>query len=257
MTDTIGFIGVGHLAGYMVEGLRRGGFTGRIDLSPRNAERAAALAARFEATVAQSNQQVADEAETLFLTVRPALAAAVLGELNLSAEHEVISCCAGITRAALAAAAAGPARLVRAMPISCAAQCESPTPLFPDDPRARAVLERLGTVIAVPDEAAFETASVNAALYGWFVALFGWMADANRAAGLPDAVARDLVLRTARGAASAGLADPQRKLSDILQSLATPGGFTAQGMEVLTEAKVPEAWTDAFAAVHQRLKADS
>ena len=69
--------------------------------------------------------------------------------------------------------------------------------------------------------------------------------------------ARELVLRTARGAASVGLADPQRELSDILQSLATPGGITAQGLDVLTEAKVREAWTRAFAAVHQRLTADS
>ncbi|MDJ0895372.1 MAG: NAD(P)-binding domain-containing protein [Alphaproteobacteria bacterium] len=256
MTGTIGFIGAGHLAGFLVEGLRRGGFEGRIVLSPRNAERAAGLAARFDATVARSNQEVADQAETLFLTVRPALAAAVLHELKLSAEHDVISCCAGIKRATLAAVA-GPARVVRAMPISCAALCESPTPLFPDDTRARAVLERLGTVIAVPDEASFETASVNAALYGWFVALFGWMADANQAAGLPDAVARELVLGTARGAASVALADPQRPLSDILQGLATPGGITAQGLDLLTEAKVSEAWSQAFAAVHQRLTAES
>ncbi len=256
MTGAIGFIGVGHLAGYLVEGLRRGGFEGRILLSPRNAERAAALAARFDATVARINQEVADHAETLFLTVRPTQATPVLHELNLTAEHELISCCAGVKRAALAVVAA-PAQVVRAMPISCAALCESPTPLFPDGTRARAVLERLGTVIAVPDEAAFETASVSAALYGWFVALFGWMADANKSAGLSDAVARERVLRTARGAASVGLADPQRELSDILQSLATPGGITAQGMDVLTEAKVRDAWTHAFAAVHQRLTADS
>ncbi len=255
MTGSLGFIGIGHLAGYLVEGLRRGGVKGPILLSPRNAEHAATLAARFDATVACTNQEVADQAETLFLTVRPAQATPALGALRLTVAHQVISCCAGIKHAALVAAA-GPAKVVRAMPISCAALCESPTPLFPDVPAARAVLERLGTVIAVPDEAAFETASVNAALYGWFVALFGWMADANKSAGLSDAASRELVLRTARGAASVGLADPQRPLSDILQGLATPGGITAQGLDVLGDSNVSDAWTRAFAAVHQRLSAD-
>ena len=42
--DAIGIIGVGRLAGFLVEGLRRGGCAAPILLSPRNAQRAADLA---------------------------------------------------------------------------------------------------------------------------------------------------------------------------------------------------------------------
>ena len=60
--DTIGIVGVGRLAGFLVEGLRRGGCTAPILLSPRNAIRAADLAQRFDGQVMPDNQAVVDGA---------------------------------------------------------------------------------------------------------------------------------------------------------------------------------------------------
>ena len=43
MIERIGIIGVGHLAGYLVEGLRRASSDIEIVLSPRNAERSVSV----------------------------------------------------------------------------------------------------------------------------------------------------------------------------------------------------------------------
>jgi len=256
MTETLGVIGVGHLAGYMVRGLRRQGRATPIVLSPRGAEQTARLAAENGCRVAASNQAVAEAAETLLLTVRPNDAVAVLEGLKLSPRHLVISACAGVKLSDLTAAA-GPAGVTRIMPISCAEIGESPTTVFPPSDRAEAMLAPLGSLIPVPSEQLLEAASVNAAAYGWFIALAERMVALNVSAGLDPETARQIVLRTQRGAAGLGLESPEEPLAEILGGLITNKGITAQGLSILQAEDAFKPWDHAFEAVLARLTAES
>jgi pyrroline-5-carboxylate reductase len=78
----------------------------------------------------------------------------------------------------------------------------------------------------------------------------GW----TTAAGVPPQTARALVLETTRGAAEMGLACPEKELSALLDSLATPGGVTRDGLKILDERKSLAAWTEALDAVLDRLR---
>ena len=119
------------------------------------------------------------------------------------------------------------------MPLTCSAIGRSPTLLLPDAPAARAIFELLGTVLSVDDEAQFTPASAIGAYYGWIYALMDEAIAWCAGAGVPASTARELVLETTRGAAEMGLLHPDRELSDLLDSLATPGGITRQGLETL------------------------
>jgi pyrroline-5-carboxylate reductase len=66
-------------------------------------------------------------------------------------EQTVVSTAAGVTLAALKPAVS-PATIVRAMPITCAAICRSPTLLHPENPQARSLFDLLGTVHVLSDE---------------------------------------------------------------------------------------------------------
>ena len=81
---TLGFIGVGHIAGAVITGLCTSpGWSEPILLSPRSTSMAAALAARFPlVSVAADNQAVIDGCGRLVLAVRPQVAATVLGVLD-------------------------------------------------------------------------------------------------------------------------------------------------------------------------------
>jgi pyrroline-5-carboxylate reductase len=252
MSNAVGIIGTGHLAGYLVEGLRRAAHDLQIILSPRNAVRAADLASRFGATVASTNQEVADAAGVLLLATRPADAVPALHEIVLRPDQLVISAAAGIGLQILATAAT-PATAVRAIPISCAAVNASPTLLYPDEPRARALLELVGHVHAMASEETFERATAISTFYGWLFALLDQAAAWVEGGGVPPAVARSLVLETAMGTASLGLARPQEELSGLLERLATPGGITRQGLEILHDRGGFEAWIEALDAVYARL----
>lgn len=252
MSERVGIIGTGHLAGYLVEGLRRAKPELEIVLSPRNAAKAAELALRFGVRVARSNQDVADEAETILLTTRPAQAVAALDDMTLRRGQLVLSAAVSVELSALGPAAA-PAVVVRALPLSCAAINRSPTLLYPDNKRARTLLELVGHVHTLPSEEAFVRASAISALYGWVYALLDEAVRWTEEGGVPRDVGRSIVLETAGGAASLGLAQPEQELSSLLDALATPGGITRQGLAIVRDKGGLSAWIDALDAVYARL----
>ena len=254
MTERIGVIGVGHLAAFLVEGLRRANPNVDIILSPRNVERSTALAARFGATVATDNQVVANAADVILLTTRPGDAVAVCKGVAFRPEQIVVSTAANLPLATLIPAVA-PATAVRAMPISCAALNQSPTLLHPGNTRARTLFKLLGSVHVLEDEAQFTPASVIAALYGWVFALFDETVAWTVGAGVPEHIARNLVVETVRGAADMVLALPEKDMGLMLDALTTPGGITEYGLDILQKEQGLVAWTSALDAVLTRMKA--
>jgi pyrroline-5-carboxylate reductase len=238
-----------------VEGLRHASADVHIVLSPRNIERSADLATRFRAVAATSNQAVADATDLILLTTRPGDAVGACQDVAFRPEQVVISAAAGLCLADLQPAVA-PATLVWAMPISCAAIGQSPTLLYPDHPRVRALFSLLGQVHALPDEARFTPASVIAAFYGWVYALLDATVTWTVQAGVPPQTARELVLETVQGAVGMALAQPEQALAAMLDSLTTPGGITEYGLWVLERREGLTAWTEALGAVLNRLHGD-
>jgi pyrroline-5-carboxylate reductase len=253
MMRTIGIIGTGHLAGYLVAGWRAAGPDLAITLSPRSVVKSADLAKRFGARVAPDNQGVVDAASVVVLATRPPDAVAACRSVTFRPGQLLLSVAAGVPLAALAEAAA-PATAVRALPISCAAIGESPTLLYPDHAGARELLALLGTVHAFEDETTFTAASAITAWYAWLYALFGDAAAWAASAGVQEDVARVLVLETARGAAGMALAHPDESLPVMLSGLATPGGLTELGLGVLHAGDGLSAWPAALDAVLERLR---
>ena len=141
------------------------------------------------------------------------------------------------------------------MPISAATLGASPTPVFPRDAAAEALLSRLGPVIPMESETALEAASANAAAYGWYFRLIARMVAANEAAGLAPAEAKRMGVETIRAAAEVALA-ADAPAEEIIAALATPGGITAQGLEALDREDAFAPWDEAFSAVAARVKGE-
>jgi len=239
----IGFIGVGDLAGYMVEGLARAGKAAEITLSPRGRAQSAALAERFCCAVAMDNEGVVRDSDLVVLAVRPDDAVAAVAGLPWRDDQVLVSVVAGATLDDLAVVR--PATVVRSMPVSCAAIGESPTAIFPDDPAVRAFYEGLGTVVALPNEDVFAAASVMGAFHGWAFGIVATGTDWLVGQGVPSEAARALAAGMVRGSASVALASPERPLDDTLARLTTPGGITEAGFKRMEEVTGLAAWTAA------------
>jgi pyrroline-5-carboxylate reductase len=86
----LGFVGTGAITSAIVTGLNASD-AGRdsILVSPRNAEVAAALTAKFpNVAVAESNQAVLDGSDVVILAIRPQVTVEVLSDLKFRPDHQ-------------------------------------------------------------------------------------------------------------------------------------------------------------------------
>ncbi|MGO4740704.1 pyrroline-5-carboxylate reductase family protein [Bosea sp. 2KB_26] len=246
----IAFLGVGHLAEAMIEGfLRDRQELPHLALSPRG--HGPKLAKRHGLELAERNDALVSGSDIVFLATRPGDAIAAISNLPWRPEHILVSACAGVPLAQLERAAA-PARVMRIMPLTAASLGASPTTAFPSFPEVHPLLARLGPVIALENEAQFETATVSAAIYGWVQSLIGLGRDWSVAHGMSPEAARQLAATTFV-AAGRMIAERPEPVETLIANLATPGGITERGLAVLSEHGVQEGWTAACDAVLAKL----
>ena len=81
------------------------------------------------------------------LAVRPQVAIEVLSELNFRRDHHVISLLAILPLGKIAELVAPAARVTRAIPLPMVADRYGPTGIYPPDPVAAELFNRLGTAI--------------------------------------------------------------------------------------------------------------
>lgn len=250
----IGFLGVGHLAEEMIAGLMREG-SGELEpiLSPRGY--GPRLAERYGLVLATDNAALVDAAEIVVLATRPRDAVAAIAGLPWREDQILVSACAGVPIADLAAAAA-PAQVMRIMPLTASSIGASPTTVFPDLAPVRPLLRRLGSVIALDDEGQFEAATVSAAIYGWAQSLIGLGHDWALAHGMGPEASRQLAAATFI-AAGRMIAERPEPIGALVESLTTPGGITERGQMVLDAQDVPASWTAACDAVFAMLTKSS
>lgn len=246
----MGILGAGHLASYVVEGLRHGGDQRRIVLSPRNAKVAADLAQRHGCEVASSNQAVVDAADVVVLAVRPAQHQTLLAGLYFVPGQLVVSVMAGVSLAQLAAQAnLNEATLVRTLPVQSAAVGAGPLPVFPAHECVQELLSALGTVVVLSSEEQFEAAAAIGCMHGWVYPWLQSMADWGETQGLDARVAHELTLAAVSGALAYSAAQGSGSMKAIGEGIAGEGTYTLAGLKVLQQGQGLDAWSDALQSV--------
>ncbi|MFZ6049753.1 NAD(P)-binding domain-containing protein [Pseudomonas sp. CR3202] len=254
--QSLGILGVGELTEKVVRGLRRSGFEGVIFLSPRNHERSARLAAECHCQISDSNQAVVDSADLLLLGVRPQDVDALAREVTVPPGKLVMSLIAGVGLSLLTELFPG-TRSIRVM-LSYAAQInQSMVVVCPPDAASEKILGSLGTLVVLDDEEAFELATVAACMNGWFYFLLHdlqqWLTDR----GLPFDKARDLILGNVQDCVASAQSQPSVSLMALGQAIATPGTFTAFGLDILNHQPAGASWGAACELVLDALQAQS
>ncbi|MEH6575686.1 MAG: NAD(P)-binding domain-containing protein [Amphritea sp.] len=253
MPESLGILGVGHLASYVVAGLRNAGDSRAVLLSPRNRQQGLELAQQHGCSIAAGNQEVVDSTRLILLSVRPNQVKDLLQSLVFTPKHLVISCVAGMSLADLRQLVA-PATVVRTLPLACAEVEEGAIPLYPEHPEVRSLLDQIGRVIPFDSEDLFELASVAACMNGWMYAFFEQLTHWYTEQGMPPAQARELVLHSVRGATGLAAAKPELSLQGISDSIATEGTYTKLGLDLLQQQNSFSPWLQASDLVAKALK---
>lgn len=216
--------------------------------------RAVALAEELGGEAVASNAELAERAELLILCHKPAQLEAVAGELASAPPRPVASVLGGVSSAALCAAYPGRPvfRLMPNTPVEVRRGVIAYAPGAGADPeteaRVRVLLERLGSVIKMSDEAmeaATATAGVGPA---YFALMVEAQVDAAAARGLSPALASELVVETMAGTAAL-LAARGNDAIEVRREVTSPGGSTERGLAALERRDIRAAFEEAFAAV--------
>lgn len=265
MKNTLGFFGAGKMAEGIVQAVQAAGekpLFAHVVMGEAQPVRAREMARRYGVQVTSDLALVARSAGVLFLAVRPQDVAAVAAAVkpHLTARKLLVSICAGKSLAALRRAFGPKVRLVRVMPNLClraregmCAICAGANATSADVKLVSATLAAAGRT-AVLKEKDFDAVT---ALSGSGPAFFAYMeqamAQGGEKLGLKPEVARLLAEQTMLGTA-AYLRASGADLGTFIAGVATKGGTTAAGMDVLSKSDFASVVADTLAAAAKRSK---
>jgi pyrroline-5-carboxylate reductase len=250
--DTIGFVGGGNMAEALIKGIITANIyaSENVLASDIRAERLELLAEKYGAVPVESNAELAAKVETVVLSVKPQNMTDALESVKdaIGAEMLVISIAAGI-KVANIAAVLGDIAIIRVMPNTPALIGEGASALFANE-RARPLLEKamsifssVGKAVVVDDEDLIDAVTaVSGSGPAYYFLLMEEMIKAGVELGLPEAVAKDLVLQTAKGAGLLAVEADKNDESpaELRRKVTSPGGTTEAALKVFAEGKISE-----------------
>ncbi|HWT96108.1 MAG TPA: pyrroline-5-carboxylate reductase [Terriglobales bacterium] len=252
-----GFIGTGTITEAIIVGALSSDLPiGRIVVSPRNAEIAARLAARFsQVEVAVSNQAVVDAAEILVLAIRPQVAEEVLRQLSIAKTQHVISLIAATSHEKLAGwtgLAAG--NFTRAIPLPFVAFREGVTAIYPPDARTEQLFAALGTAVPCSSKEEFDLLAALTALMGPYFGLLERTSDWLASKGMAEAKARNYLTPLFAGLAHVASRAPASSYATLRAEFSTKGGLNEQVFQDFDSGGGTAALIQALDRVLERIK---
>jgi pyrroline-5-carboxylate reductase len=260
MGDVVAVLGAGKMGEALLGGLRRSGVpAGQLLASVRRPERARELADRYGVRIV-SNPEAARSADTLLLAVKPQDMGVLLGELapHVRPGTLVVSGAAGITTRHVEDRLPEGIPVVRVMTNTPVLVDEAMSALSPgrwatDDHLARAekLFAAVGKTVQVPESQQDAVTALSGSGPAYFFYLVEAMIDAGILLGLPRAVAHDLIVQTAYGAAVM-LRDSGEHPVTLREAVTSPAGTTIAAIRELERHGVRAAILAALEAARDR-----
>lgn len=238
----IGILGTGQLAEFIIIGINKASAPFDFMLSPRSYERGLKLKNNFNLEIAQSNQDLLDRCDLVFICLPSNNSLSILSDLDFRKENSILSAMAGITREAICRSTNCKAVHTSMMPGYANASNKGPSLLFPKNPEWHEFLSFLGPVFDCKTEKEFNVAAVIGAVSGASFVLFEtlskWFIDNN----LSSQFSQNLLLETLKGNIEIAL-ESDETLSEIISKVATPGGITESLVNQLNQKEALSSWS--------------
>jgi pyrroline-5-carboxylate reductase len=260
VSERIALLGAGKMAEALLGGLLRAGRSPEdVLVTVRRAERAAQLRETYGVAVV-SNAEAAVEADTLILAVKPQDLAVLLDDLApvLPAERLVISLVAGVPTGSIEDRLPDGVPVVRVMSNTAVLVDQAMSVLSAGRhardahlSRAEELLAAVGRVLRVPEAQQDAVTALSGSGPAYFFYLVEAMTDAGILLGLPRAVAHDLIVQTAVGAALLLRETGEHPVS-LREAVTSPAGTTISAIRELENHGVRAAFLAALEAARDR-----
>ena len=255
---TLGFIGVGNMAGAMIGGIVGSGFAEPSEIigSCRTGESAERAAQLYHIEMTIDNREVAGNCRILFLSVKPQFLDGVLEQIRdvVTPEQLVISIVAGRSVSYIQKALGSDIRLIRLMPNTPAlvnaamtAACNSAAVTEEEMEQIGDLCRTFGRFEIVPENLFDAVTGVSGSSPAYVFMMMEAMADAAVLAGMPRAQAYKFVGQAVLGSAKMML-ETGKHPGELKDMVCSPAGTTIEAVRVLEEKGLRSAVMEGTAA---------
>lgn len=252
----LAILGAGKMGEALLSGLLRAGTSpGDVVVTARRESRGADLAERYGVAVAPNAE--AARADTVLIAVKPQDMDALLAEIAVTPDQLVVSMAAGIPTA-FVEKRLGAVPVVRVMSNTPVLVDEAMSAISPGAHageehlvRTEELLGHVGRTIRVPESQQDAVTALSGSGPAYFFYLVEAMIDAGILLGLPRAVAADLIVQTALGAAIM-LRDSGEHPVKLREAVTSPAGTTINAIRELEKHSVRAALIAAIEAARDR-----
>ena len=240
----IAIIGAGNMGGAIARGLAKGCQipTAEIIVSNPSAGKLKALKDEFpEIQTTSNNREAAKGAEIILLAVKPWYVEAVLKEINMDTDHQLlVSVAAGISLDQLIAWAGSNPQLpvFRVIPNTAISQLESMTVISAkntsqqQEDAVSALFEEMGQVMFLAEDKLSAATALASCGIAYVLKYVQAAMQAGIELGLPANVSQQLLAQTVKGAAQLLMNQQTHPVLEI-EKVCTPGGITIKGVNTL------------------------
>lgn len=240
----IGFIGVGKITNAIVEGLCTSSIENtQLWLSPRNEANARHLADKYASVQRlDSNQQVVDRSDIVFVAVRPAVAVEVLQALVFRKEQIVVSLVPLLKEADLLAAVAPVTQVARAVPTPAVMTHTGPVLVYHANDTVTQLFSYLGQPVPVSDEQQLHALWTLTGLITPFYDLLYELSSWTVAKGVDAGTANQYIAGLFQSLCFAAQQDSAVSFKELAQHAETPNGMNEQAGREIREKGVHHAY---------------
>lgn len=260
MMGVTAILGAGVMGEALLSGLIRAGWApSDLVVTDRRQERCQEMESKYGVRTMSNADAVAD-ADTVVIVVKPQDMAALLGEIRAKVAPGtlVVSLAAGITTSFIEGHLPDGIPVVRVMPntpalvdqgmaaISAGHQSEESHLA-----RVESLLANTGKVVRVPEKYQDAVTAISGSGPAYIFYVVEAMIEAGVLLGLPRAVATELTVQTALGAATM-LSETGEHPTVLREAVTSPAGTTVAALRELDDHKVRAAFLSAMEAARDR-----
>ena len=252
----IGIIGTGTIASAIVTGFCKKSTGHTFFLSPRNADKASALALQFsEVEVCATNQEVLDNAEWVFITVQKS-AFDALDELVFREDHKVLNMATEMRLDELKRKTGETKLLAHVCPLPMIAMGFGPLLVYPKTAEVGELFAPISDALYIENINDVMTLQLlTCMMSSYYMLLEEFVKFANS-----QGVSSDVSIRFVNSLFSAlgrrAIETPNCDLVELAHDM-TPGGYNEQAMKELMGNGAIEAWQTALNNLLDRLQANA
>ena len=252
----LGFIGIGRIATSVIKGFCTSSLEDiTLNISPRNEENSKALENAFPNVVRrESNQEVLDQSDYIFIALPASNAISVLEGLIFRENHVVVSFIAFLKHEELVKAVEPAKNVGRAIPLPTVEKHNCPIPVFKSNETIVQVLKHIGKPLQIDDETELHVLWTFTGLIAPFFDLCETLSDWAQSKGVKAETANPYIMDMYCSLASPSSQGVLPNFGALKKEATTPHGMNEQALKIVTEMRAHAYYKMSVDAIMDRFK---